>query len=93
MPTMLASTIVSGCADLNELTTAINKVCGFVGLVGIAPVGVGQWARWRGVVEELQTALKAAYTTGGKAAPTTDEVPAYPTASVLNQLRTLVRAA
>lgn len=91
--TVFASPAVSGRTDLNELVIAINKVRNFVGLGGVAPTGIGQWARWKGVVEELQTALKAAYTTGGKASPATDVVPAYPTASVLNQLRTLVRAA
>ena len=91
--TVFASTTVSGRTDLSELVSAINKVCNFVGLTGVAPGGIGQWAYWKPVVEVLQIALQEAYTTGGKAAPTVDEVPAYPTASVLNQLRTLVGAA
>lgn len=91
--TVFASPLVSGRTDLDELITAVNKVRNFVGLLGIAPSGIGEWAQWKPIVEALQVALQAAYTTGGKEVPTVEEVPAYPKASVLNQLRTLVRAA
>lgn len=90
---VFASPTVSGRTDLNELVTAINKVRNFVGLSGIAPSGIGQWSQWKPIVEALQVALQAAYTTGGKESPAVDTVPAYPTVSVLNQLRTLLRVA
>ena len=90
---VFASALVSGRTDLNELVSAVNKARNFVGLAGVAPAGIGLWARWKPVVEELQVAIKDAYTAGGKASPATDVVPSYPTVSVLNQLRTLLRAA
>jgi hypothetical protein len=91
--TVFASVNVSGRLDLTNLQAAVNVIRAYCNLTPTVLIGVGQWARWKPSLEALQTALGECFTAGGKTAPTWATVPSYPTASIINTLRSEVRNA
>lgn len=91
---VIANASISHRNDINELLARINTARAFYGLSASAlPGTVGKWADWKGQMEALQAALGACFTAVGKAVPSWTAVPAYPTAAIINQLRTQILAA
>lgn len=92
--TVIANGSIGHRNDINELLARINTARAFYGLSASAlPGTVGKWADWKGQIEALQAALGACFTAVGKAVPSWTAVPAYPTAAIINQLRTQILAA
>ncbi len=89
--TVIANTSISHRTDINELRTRVNVPRAYYGLTALTlPGTVGKWADWQRQMEALQQGLADCFAAAGRAAPAWLTVPAYPTASIINQIRTQV---
>ena len=91
--TIFANTNISARTDITNLRDIINVIRAYYNLTPISLTGVGQWAQWKSNLEALQTALGQCFTAGEKTLPAWATVPAYPTAAIINTLRSEVRNA
>ena len=91
---VIANATISHRTDITELLTQINSARTAYALgAGTLPGTLGAWKDWKAQMEYLQALLAAIYPRAGKTTPTWLAVPSYPTAAIINQLRSeLVRA-
>lgn len=91
--TRIAGGGISHQADITQMLSRINAVRAFYGLAAATLTGVGRWAAWRENMLALQTAMTAVYQATGRATPSWTAVPVYPTAAIINQIRSAIAAA
>lgn len=90
--TVISNEKVSHKADINQMLTVLNAQRGWYGNSTVAlPGTVGRFSDWKTQMEQMETAIKANATTAGKTV-TFATVPSYPTASVINAIRTQLTA-
>lgn len=90
--TVISNEKVSHKADITQMVTVLNAQCGWYGNNTITlPGTVGRFGDWKAQMEQMETAIKANATTAGKTV-SFDTVPSYPTASVINAIRTRLTA-
>ena len=86
--TVISSREVSHRADIAELLEAVNGIRAFYGLGEVElPGTVGRFADWQGQMQLLLSAAGDVYDLMHRARPDWPEVPAFPTASVVNAVR------
>ena len=91
---VIANQSISHRADILELRTAVNAQRAYYGLATMTlPGTVGNFSDWRPQMLALQTAIGSAFAVAGVAAPNWASVPGWPTAAVIQQIRSAVAMA
>lgn len=91
---VIANQSISHRADILELRTAVNAQRAYYGLAAMAlPGTVGNFSDWKPQMLALQTAIGSALAAAGVAAPYWASVPGWPTAAVIQQIRSAVTMA
>lgn len=90
--TVISNASVSHQADINQLLTVTNAQCGWCGNSSVALGGtVGRFSDWKAQMEQLESAIKANAEKAGRGV-TFQSPPSYPTASVINEIRSQLEA-
>lgn len=85
---VISNANISHVADINEMLAVLNAQRTYYGLSTIALTGtVGRFGDWKAQMDQMITAVKASGTAAGKTLSFAT-VPTYPTASVINEIRT-----
>lgn len=89
---VISNKSISHRTDINELLSAVNVQRAFYGLSAISlPGTLGRFGDWKSQMQALQTGITGSAGAAGKTM-TWSTVPAYPTASIINQIRTAVKS-
>lgn len=90
--TIISNSSISHVADINELLAVVNKQRAFYGLGAISlPGTVGKFSDWKSQMEKLVSGVNEALSAAGQSTISVS-VPSWPTASVINSIRTASKA-
>ena len=85
---VISNPYISHRNDITEMLSAINTQRAFYGIGGISLTGVGNFKSWALCMQTLLNGINACRTATGLEAQALD-IPAYPTALVINTIRLL----
>lgn len=90
--TVISNKEVSHQTDISQMLDVLNAQCAWYGKTSVTLTGtLGRFGDWKAQMEQMLSAIKANADAAGKTMKY-DGVPSYPTASVINTIRTQLQA-
>lgn len=90
--TVISNNTISHKADITQMLNVLNTQCGWYGKSTVALTGtLGRFGDWKAQMQQFESAIKTNATAVGKTI-SFGTVPGYPTASVINEIRTQLLA-